>query len=537
LKDRGVTKFMATVWTPPGWMKTTGSVYDGGMLRPDQRAEFAEYIAAFAIVARDQFGITMTGISIQNEPLFVTSYESMIVTPEQFRELTRAVRRKLDREGLASVKILMPEDVNSSDRYDWYVSPTLNDAETRNAIGTLIAHGTQTDHWNAMGPLIDGYRNTYDKPFWLTEASGHAANWAGALTMGTHMYDALVRGDASAYVYWQWTDHPGASEFAFMVDGQPTVKYHVAKHFYRYVRPGAERINATSNDSGLKVASFKHPTSGAITHVLINTGTTAADVTLNLSGTGAAASYKQYRTSATENHVRLADVAGGASTNVIIPASRIVTLYSGPDLTTPISTSGGVLPAVQRVDQGPFAVYDASLSSALRTAVMKGQLSTVQTLIGQGADVNAASNAGWTPLHVAAASPYANAVAIINELLDAGAVMNRVTDEGWTPLHVAAANGTTANGTSSSLAANKVNALLAGGASALINTRDNDGRTALHWAGYVTKLNLSARTEDATVVNALLTGGANKSLLDDFGKTARDYALSEGNGAAASALA
>jgi O-glycosyl hydrolase/ankyrin repeat protein len=518
-------------------MKTTGSAFDGGMLRPDQRDEFAEYIAAFAIVARDRFGIDMTGISLQNEPLFVTSYESLIVTPEQFRELIRTVRRKLDREGLQSVKILMPEDVNSSDRYDWYVGPTLADAETRDAVGALIAHNTQTDHWGAMGPLIDGYRSTYNKPYWLTEASGHAATMTGALTMATQMYDAIVRGDASAYVYWQWTDHAGASQNALMVDGAPTIKYHVAKHFIRYIRPGAVRVNATSTDSGLKVASFRHPTTGAITHILINTAATAADVTLNLTGSGAASSYKQYRTSATENHVRLADVAGGASARVVLPANSIVTLYSGPDLSTPTSTSGGPLPGVQRIDVGPFAAYDASLSDELRTAVMKGQLSVVQSLIAQGANVNAASNAGWTALHVAASSPYANSVAIINELLDAGAQMNRVTGEGWTPLHVAAANGTTANGTSPNLARDKVNALLAGGASSLINARDNDGRTALHWAGYVTKLNLSSRTEDATVVNALVTGGANKTLLDDFGKTARDYALSEGNGAAASALA
>ena len=65
------------------------------------------------------------------------------------------------------------------------------------------------------------------------------------------------------------------------------------------------------------------------------------------------------------------------------------------------ATSGGALPGVQRVDTGPFAQYDASLSSALRTAAMKGQLSTVQMLISQGADVNAANGGGLTPLGMA----------------------------------------------------------------------------------------------------------------------------------------
>jgi O-glycosyl hydrolase len=538
LKDRGVTRFMATVWTPPAWMKTNGSVYDGGMIRPDLRAEFAEYIAAFAIVARDQFGIQMTAVSVQNEPLFVQSYESAIMTPEQFREVVRSVRRKLDAEGLSSVKILMPEDVASSDRFDWYVSPTMNDAETADAVGALAAHGTKTNNWNSMSAVIDKYNAQDGTPFWLTEASGHTADWAGALDFGTTVHDALTRGDAAAYLYWQWTERQQSSQFSLMVDGNPTAKYYVAKHFYRYIRPDAVRYATSTNDAGLRIVSFKDAASGAVTHVLINTAATAADVTINLaSGSGLPASYKQYRSSASENHVQLANVTGGASVKVSLPASSIVTLYSGPELTTPAATSGGPLPGVQRVDVGPYTAYDSARSDALRDAAMRGDLADVQALIAGGANVNATSDAGWTALHAAAASPYAGAVSVINALISAGATLNKVTNQGWTALHVAAANGTTANGTSSNLARDKVNALLNGGLKSLINAKDSSGRTALHWAGYVTKLNLSSRTEDATVVNALLTGGANKSLLDDLGKTARDYALAEGNGAAASALA
>jgi glucuronoarabinoxylan endo-1,4-beta-xylanase len=32
---RGCTRFMSTVWSPPAWMKTNGSVIDGGELRTD----------------------------------------------------------------------------------------------------------------------------------------------------------------------------------------------------------------------------------------------------------------------------------------------------------------------------------------------------------------------------------------------------------------------------------------------------------------------------------------------------------------------
>jgi hypothetical protein len=183
--------------------------------------------------------------------------------------------------------------------------------------------------------------------------------------MAQDMFNALTQANASAYVYWQWSETAAQGEHSLMVNGQPAIKYHVAKHFYRYVRPGAVRIGATSSDARLRTISFKHPQTGAVTHVLFNPNGDNANATINLSGSGLPSTYKQYRTSGTENHVQLANVNGTNTLNVTLPPNSIVTLYSGPDLQTTPSTSGGSLPAKQ-------SFSDGALTNSLRIAAAKG---------------------------------------------------------------------------------------------------------------------------------------------------------------------
>ena len=83
-------------------------------------------------------------------------------------------------------------------------------------------------------------------------------------------------------------------------------------------------------------------------------------------------------------------------------------------------------------------------------------------LLDRGAEVNAKTNNGWTPLHEAALNGHATVAAL---LLDRGAEVNAKTNNGWTPLHEAALNG---HATVAAL-------LLDRGAE--INSKDNNGRT------------------------------------------------------------
>ncbi|MGB7159330.1 MAG: glycoside hydrolase, partial [Tepidisphaeraceae bacterium] len=453
LQDRGMKQFLATVWTPPAWMKTNQSHYFGGTVRPDLRDEFAEYLAAVAISAKRDFGVDLSHVSPQNEPFFVQEFESTVYTDVQMREVVRSTMRKFAAEGLGT-KLIIPEEMAKDERYNWYVDALMNDPETANFPGAFGVHSATNPHWPQVGDAVAGQGHN----LWSTESHGHDQTIQGALLMAEDIWNALTKANASAYLYWQWSADTGDGQHALMVDGQPAIKYHVAKQFYRYVRPGAVRIGATASDSRLKTISFRHPQSGAVTHVLFNRDSNDADVTLNLSGSGLPGSYKQYRTSGTENHAQLANVSGTSQLTVKVPANSIVTLYSGADLAPVTASSGGSLPNNQSLNDG-------ALANRLNKSAARGDAGDVREWLSQGDDPNSAVFGGFTALHAAAMSPYAGAVDVIDALLDAGANPNAKTSEGFTPMHFAAMNPWTRGETQvTALAGDKIRALRAGGA-------------------------------------------------------------------------
>lgn len=67
--------------------------------------------------------------------------------------------------------------------------------------------------------------------------------------------------------------------------------------------------------------------------------------------------------------------------------------------------------------------------------VFSGNAESITSQLEQGADINAVSRKGTTPLHLAAAKGKKDAAAV---LVAAGAILNVASATGETPLHLAA---------------------------------------------------------------------------------------------------
>ena len=139
---------------------------------------------------------------------------------------------------------------------------------------------------------------------------------------------------------------------------------------------------------------------------------------------------------------------------------------------------------------------------ALLDAAKKGNIETVKQHLADGADVNAKSKFGRTPLHHAAVDGRKE----IAELLIAqGADVNAKTESGWNPLHRAALDG------------HKEIAELLITKGADVNAKDNYDYTPLHKAA----LALDGSKE---VVELLIAKGADVNAKDEDGRTPLDLA-------------
>lgn len=357
LREAGLKKLIATSWTPPDWMKLhddpdripeqcyncnncpTGDSRRkvcGGRLDPKYYREYAEYLLAYVKILKQETGIDLYAISIQNEPFFANPFESNVVKPEEYGALLNVVGGKFRQEGLTT-KIFGPEHMAE---WSWgvqqnYVSNIFSNEEPNPYLDVYAVHGyvdgVAPDYGSAEGwtALKNNISDEYQKPLWMTETSGYPQTPEGGMDLAKSMYLALRFGNISSWIYWSVSGEPG-SEFSIMANGEPTILYHVSKQFFRYIRPGAIRIDAVSEDSQILTLAFKNPQEGTMTLVLINTSETQKDISLDIPVRPE--EFTAYRTSGTENSVE-----SGIIANVVtLPGESITTLVgngpSGPSM-------------------------------------------------------------------------------------------------------------------------------------------------------------------------------------------------------------
>src|SRR5579859_2339484 len=77
LSINSTLKIIATPWSPPGWMKTTGSMIGGNLLSGQYSGSLAQYFVKFIQSYQSQ-GLPIYGLTVQNEPLYQpTGYPGM----------------------------------------------------------------------------------------------------------------------------------------------------------------------------------------------------------------------------------------------------------------------------------------------------------------------------------------------------------------------------------------------------------------------------------------------------------------------------
>ena len=355
-------KFIFTVWSPPSSMKVKvenntrliGTPHpfgtkQGGALDPTKYGAYANYLADGIRLYQNE-GINLYALSPQNEPFFVQSFNSCWYKQEWYPEMLINVIPSV-KAAFPNVKIFgsegMLEMEAADNNWPWfYHKQILDSQQARNNIDILAVHGYQDGvaptSGSILGHLWSSHKTHFGDPMgkrqWMTETSGYQDSWTatpGAFSLALDMMSGLNNGNMSGWVFWQGSENPGSTsgigEFVLMNGAVKGKKYYVSKQFYRYIRPGAVRVAATSTNSNVFVSAYQHTAQGTHTIVLINTAATAQSVTLG--GAGLPASFTIFRTSATDNAAEVGTYITGSVLS--LPARSVVTLQAGG---TPLAT-------------------------------------------------------------------------------------------------------------------------------------------------------------------------------------------------------
>jgi len=273
-------KIMASPWSPPGWMKTSGSLIQG-TLRPEAYGPLAEYFGRYIEAYRAE-GVPVYAITVQNEPHYEPpTYPGMLLEPPARAQFIGQYLGPLfAQRGIGT--IILDWDHN----WDDYQSPLQVLADT--AAPRYIAGVA----WHCYGGDVSAQALVHDahpdKDTYFTECSGGewAPNFAVNLKwfVGTLIIDA-TRDWAKGVLLWNLAldenhgPHTGGCGDCRGVvtitsgSGAVTrnVEYYALAHASRFVRPGARRIASTSGVAGVQSVAFRNADDGSKALIVVNT--------------------------------------------------------------------------------------------------------------------------------------------------------------------------------------------------------------------------------------------------------------------------
>jgi len=258
---------MASPWSAPAWMKTTGSLIKG-TLRAEAYAAFADYLRRY-VQAYEAEGVPIFAITLQNEPHFEPeNYPGMRLTPSQRADVIRNhVGPLFERSGVTTH--ILDWDHN----WDEPESPlaVLADSSARKYVAGIAWHCYKGDV-AAQTPVHDAYP---EKDVYFTECSGGqwAPNWADNLVWYTRtLIIGSTRGWAKGVLLWNLAlDESHGPHLGGCGDCRGVVtidsktgavtrneEYYALAHASRFVRPGARRIASTAAADSVETVAFRN---------------------------------------------------------------------------------------------------------------------------------------------------------------------------------------------------------------------------------------------------------------------------------------
>ncbi len=396
----GVKQFYADAWSAPQFMKTNGSLLNGGYIcgetgsgaptcsSGDWRQAYANYLTQYA---KDyaSVGVPLNYIGFVNEPDFTPNgYVGMLLdstsagagnrgnidssTPQAIDFIKNYLGPTLKAAGLSTRAACC--DATSWDHAATYANGILADSTASSYLGLVTGHA----YYASPNGVITSPITTKGQHVWETEAStfdSFSTAWddgsdASGFQWGMNLWNALTNANVNGYLYWWFAENNSSNsdnEAFININGSNftvSTRLWAFGQYSRFIHPGATRIGATSGDSNLKVTAVKN-TDGSYAIVVLNGNTSATSTSFTLQNVSAS-SATPYLTNASNTIAPQSAIpVSGGSFTATIPARSLVTyVLSGSGLTpTPTATATSTPTPTPTVGTTPTPTPTATATS------------------------------------------------------------------------------------------------------------------------------------------------------------------------------
>jgi O-glycosyl hydrolase len=238
-------------------------------LNPAMYEEFAEEVVSLAVYARAKARINFDYFGPLNETDCYPA-EGPRIDPGEMPKVLSAVVRRMKKEGMDDVKLVVAEQAMVTNNY---IGPILEDPELMKQVGVFSLHTYGQD---SVGPQVDRIQKSKYPyiPVWLTEYGdlndldkSSENEWKGFSLAATQRALRALNQGASAALFWDTFDnyhehYPRLTFYGLVRNSDhiysPKKRYFAAKQLYHFVRPGSQRIAATTDVPSLLVSAFRN---------------------------------------------------------------------------------------------------------------------------------------------------------------------------------------------------------------------------------------------------------------------------------------
>ena len=265
-KRRNNIRIMASPWSPPAWMKTTGEMNFGGKLKSEYRDTWADYYCKF-IENCEKEDVPIWGLSIQNEPEAKQTWDSCLYTAEEERDFIKNhLGPSLEKHNLLDRKIIIWD--HNRDVMVERAKTVLNDPDAAKYVWGTGFHWYCGDHFDNVQKVHDEFP---DKQLIFTEGCQEGGPHIGSWDLGERYATSIINDLNRWTVAWiDWNlilNEQGGPNHVGNYCSAPIIvdtrsqdllyqsSYYYIGHFSRFILPGDKIINSKKTNNTIDVLS------------------------------------------------------------------------------------------------------------------------------------------------------------------------------------------------------------------------------------------------------------------------------------------